>query len=392
MELFSNDKVNLVALRKKAFNYRWATLPDDVIPLTAADPDFPVAEPIVQAISDYSRDGYFSYGPPEGLLAFKEAIANWYSRRHNAEISPNTILPVNSAAFGLFTVAKMLLNPGDNAIIPNPVDFLFRKSIEHVGAEVRTSPLDKGYACFDLNHLNALVDKNTKAIFICNPNNPLGRSIPKEHLNELITFAIKKDLWIVSDEIWADIDFDQSVTSLLSKALTKYSRKIVVSGLSKNFGLASLRIGYVMCPDEKTFHTLLQSSGHLTTAFGLSPIAQAAGATAFNQCEYWLDAFLVHLRKMRTLTLDFLQESDIFHAVNPNTTYLVFPEFKVPVSNTEIWLDQLKEEAKVALVPGGTNWFESASENHIRICYATSEEILKTAFDRMLNTPLIRNK
>jgi aspartate/methionine/tyrosine aminotransferase len=71
---------------------------------------------------------------------------------------------------------------------------------------------------------------------------------------------------------------------------------------------------------------------------------------------------------------------------------LVFPEFKVPVSNTEIWLDQLKKEAKVALVPGGTNWFESASENHIRICYATSEEILKTAFDRILNAPLIRNK
>jgi bifunctional pyridoxal-dependent enzyme with beta-cystathionase and maltose regulon repressor activities len=74
MELFSNDKVNLDALKKKAFNYRWATLPDDVIPLTAADPDFPVAEPIVQAITDYSKDGYFSYGPPEGLLAFKEAI------------------------------------------------------------------------------------------------------------------------------------------------------------------------------------------------------------------------------------------------------------------------------------------------------------------------------
>jgi aspartate/methionine/tyrosine aminotransferase len=73
-----------------------------------------------------------------------------------------------------------------------------------------------------------------------------------------------------------------------------------------------------------------------------------------------------------------------------NTKY--FLEFKVPVSNTEIWPDQLKEEVKVALVPGGTNWFESASENHVRICYATSEKILNEAFERMLNAPMFQNK
>jgi aspartate/methionine/tyrosine aminotransferase len=392
MDFFSDQNVNIEALRKKAFNYRWATLPMDVIPLTAADPDFPVAKPITDAISDYIKDGYFSYGPPEGIHDFKVAIQNWYKRRYKADVYSDFILPVNSAAFGLFTVAKMLLKAGDNAIIPNPVDFLFRKSIEHAGAEVRTSPLEKSSACFDLNHLNALVDKKTKAIFICNPNNPLGRSISKEHLNELIAFASKHDLWIVSDEIWADIDYDKSVTSILSTELVTYSKRIVVSGLSKNFGLAALRIGYVICPDEKTFEELLYASGHLTTASGLSPLAQAAGTAALNDCEFWLDAFLEHLGKMRQLTLDFLEQSNLFYPVHPNTTYLVFPEFKTPVSNIEMWLNQLKDEARVALVPGGTNWFESASENHVRICYATSEKILNEAFERMLNAPMFQNK
>ncbi len=391
MDFFSNDKVNIDALRKKAFNYRWATLPEDVIPLTAADPDFPVAKPIIEAIAKYTEDGYFSYGPPEGMHDFKKAIQNWYKKRHQADTSSDFILPVNSAAFGLFTVAKMLLKPGDNAIIPNPVDFLFRKSIEHAGAEVKTALLDKTTACFDFNNLKELVDSNTKAVFICNPNNPLGKSIPKENLNQLIAFAAEHDLWIVSDEIWADIDYDKSVTSILSNELVAYSKRIVVSGLSKNFGLAALRIGYVICPDERTFEATLHSSGHLSTAFGLSPIAQAAGTSALNECEFWLDAFIEHLRKMRQLTFEFIEQTEVFYPVNPNATYLVFPEFIKPVSNIETWLNQLKDEAKVALVPGGKNWFESASENHVRICYATSEKILKEAFDRMLNTPMFRN-
>ena len=78
MSIFTNDSVNLEVLRKKAFNYRWATHEPDVIPLTAADPDFPIAEPIKEAILAYASDGYFSYGPPEGLHSFKEAVANYY--------------------------------------------------------------------------------------------------------------------------------------------------------------------------------------------------------------------------------------------------------------------------------------------------------------------------
>jgi len=391
MEFFSNDKVNLGALRKKAFNYRWATLDEGIIPLTAADPDFPVAEPIVKAIVDYSKDGYFSYGAPQGDQAFKEAIANWYYRKYQVATEPDFILPVNSAAYGLFCVAKLILKPGENAIIPNPVDFLFRKSIEYAGAEVRTAAVNKNTACFDLNELNELVDINTKAIFICNPNNPLGKSLPKEHLKELILFAEEKGLWIVSDEIWADIDFNKSVTSISSSNLPSYSKRIIVSGLSKNFGLASLRIGYVICPDASTFNELLQVSGHLSTAFGLSPIAQAAGTAAFNECEFWLDEFLIHLKKMQQLTLNFIEQTGCFKPASPNATYLVFPELVNQTSETEVWVNQLKESSHVAIVPGGKNWFESASENHVRICFATSEAILNEAFDRMLRCDRLKN-
>ncbi len=383
---FSDNKVDLARLKKKAFNYRWATVEEGVIPLTAADPDFPVAEPIVKAIVDYSADGYFSYGPPQGLIEFREAVAAYYKRLYNVHTSAKNILPVNSAAFGLFVVAKYLLNPGDNAIIPNPVDFLFRKSIEYAGAEVRTSCVDKTTSAFDLAEVEALIDENTRAIFICNPNNPLGKASSKASLEALIQLAQKYDLWIVSDEIWADIDYNIQVTSIAEASLPQYYKRFIVSGLSKNYGLAGLRIGYVICPDEQLFNEILIASGHLTTAFGLSGIAQAAGTVALNDCGEWQTEFLLHLTKMRQKTIQFVNEMGLFKALDPDVTYLAFPAFLDASVISDEWVGKVLNESKVALVPGGTNWFESASEGHVRICYATSAKILDQAFDRILST------
>ncbi len=384
MGLFDDDKVNLTALRQKAYNYRWATLDAGIIPLTAADPDFPVAEPIVRAIHDYSKDGYFSYGPAEGLMEFKTAVAQWFDLRHNAPVDANCILPVNSAAFGLFTAAQCVLHRGDNAIIPDPVDFLFRKSIENAGAEVKTTLLDKNTGEFDISHLDRLVDKKTKALFICNPNNPLGLSISVDHLNALIAFAERHDLWIVSDEIWADIDHLKTVTSMASRHLNNYPKRIIVSGLSKNFGMAGLRVGYIIAPDLLTYQKMLYVSQHQSTAFGLSGIAQAAGTAALLESAYWLDEFLIHLKKMRALTLDFIEKMDAFSSVAPNATYLAFPKLKATDRSSEQWVKMMLAKSKVALVPGGKHWFEKSSEGHIRICYATSEGILTEAFERML--------
>jgi aspartate/methionine/tyrosine aminotransferase len=380
---FSNDAVKLEALRRKAFNYRWATHDPGVIPLTAADPDFPVAEPIVRAIHSYCADGYFSYGPPEGDAAFKWAISDYYNSKYAAETNPEYILPVNSAAYGLFVAAKTILTPGDTAIIPNPVDFLFRKAIESAGAEVLPISIDKTNAAFDLALLDQHLSASTKAIFICNPNNPLGRSLSKDHLEELIRWAQKHDLWIVSDEIWADIDLGGKVSSLLSRDLPSYEKKIVVSGLSKNYGLAGLRIGYIISQTEELQHEILQHSGHLTTAFGLSAISQAAGTAALTECGAWLENWLNHLRKMQALSLQAISELGLFQPIQPDATYLLFPAFKDPSIDSGAWVERALKEARVALVPGGTQWFESASEGHVRICFSTSEAILNEAFERL---------
>lgn len=383
--MFNHSDIQLDVLKQRAFNYRWAEVKDGIIPLTAADPDFPVAPEIVEAIKHYASEGYFSYGPPQGTNKFKEAVANYYASYYKSEVNPDFVLPVNSAAFGLYVVmAHILKSSGGNVIVPDPVDFLFRKSVEHAGGEVRPCAMMPGTACFDATQLVNLIDENTKAIMVCNPNNPLGLQIDSAHLKTLIELADQKGIYIVSDEIWADIHFGKPVNSLFSSLFPAYKKAIVVSGLSKNFGLAGLRIGYIIVRDAELFQAVFQQSGHAGTAFGLQPIAQAAGTVALNDCQYWLMAFRSHLLKMKGLCDAFLSASRLLSQVQTDATYLVFPTLNGPESCSEKYVHNMNQWAKVALVPGGVNWFEKASEGHVRICFATSDAILQEAFSRLL--------
>lgn len=380
---FGHDNVPLDTLKKRAFNYRWAAVEKDVIPLTAADPDFPVAPQILDAIRDYIAPGVLSYGPAEGILSFREAIANWYEETKGVSYQPNYILPVNSAAFGLFLAAQTVLSPGDQALILEPVDFLFRKSIENVGAEVVCSRLNKSNGQINREEVLKLLNPKIKVIYICNPNNPLGKAVSKEDLEWLGSIALEHNLYIISDEIWADINYDGSFVSIAKLSPEIRKRTIIVSGLSKNFGLAGLRIGYLCLDDPILFKQIFEASKVSTTAFGISTLSQVAGTAAMNESKDWLVDFKQHLNAMRLYTEKRLAKFDIFESNNPDSTYLIFPQIKNTNKNSQELCDYILEKARVALVPGGTNWFEAGSEGHLRICYSTSETILKEAFDRM---------
>ena len=382
-DLFQDSNVNFEILKERAFNFRWASVEEGTIPLTAADPDFPIATPIIHAIQAYSEKGYFSYAPAEGLATFKMAVEKWYLKQHDTKVKAKLILPVNSAASGLYNVANAILNPSDEVLIPNPVDFLFRKSVEHAKGTVVPCQFNLESGCFDLEDLQSKCTPKTKALFICNPNNPSGKAFSKAQLSSLIEFCRTNDIWLISDEIWIDIYYQEKLTSCLNTELPAYSKKIVVSGLSKNFGLAGLRIGYIICQSTEHFQLVLNHSNHLTTAGGISSLSQIAGTAAFNECGFWLEAFRKHLTKMKRLTEDFIREMHFLELKPSEATYVLFPKIVNCSMDAETLVQFIANEAKVALVPGGVNWFESASEGHLRICISTSEAVLSEAFNRI---------
>jgi bifunctional pyridoxal-dependent enzyme with beta-cystathionase and maltose regulon repressor activities len=126
--MFTNQEIRLDLLKQRAFNLRWAAVPEGVIPLTAADPDFPCAPQIAEAISKYASERYFSYAPAEGHSFFRESVARFHTNKRHVVTNPDFVIAVDSAAYGILMTCKAFISEGDEAIVFNPVDFLFKYS------------------------------------------------------------------------------------------------------------------------------------------------------------------------------------------------------------------------------------------------------------------------
>jgi len=386
---FSDSDINMPALRQRAFNLRWATLPEDVIPLTAADPDFKCAPEIVEAINAYSAERTFAYGPAEGLLTFREVIAKTVGERKNIRTTPELVLPVDSAAQGMFVIAKYCLQPGDEAIVFDPVDFLFKASIEAAGATAILFPIDVATGKYDISLLRSLITPNTKMLCICNPHNPIGKVYSKAELEELGQIAIEHDLWIMNDEIWSDIVFPHTTfTSMASLSPEIAERTLTVYGFSKSFGLAGLRVGFILSPSAMVHEGIIETSLVKTTAYGVSTISQVAAQAAFEKCWYWVDGFLQQLTINKNYAVDRLNKMPGISCHHPQGCYLVFPEIRATKKSATSLTEILLKEGRVAVVPGAEKWFGPGAEGHIRICIATSHNILKEGLDRIEHTLL----
>ncbi len=382
-----NNSINLSLLKKRAYNLRWATVPEGVIPLTAADPDFPCAPEIAEAVSRYAQDRYFCYGPPDGLPAFKEAMAGYFRTKRQIPASPEFIFPVDSAAFGIYVTCKAFLSPGDEAIIFDPVDFLFRYSIESVGGVAVPFQIPPGTGSIDIEQFERLVTDKTKMICLCNPLNPTGKVFSKEDLAALGMIAVKHNLVILSDEIWSDIVFSPHVfTSIASINEAIRNNTVTITGFSKSYGLAGLRIGAVMASNTGYYKKLFDVSLHQSTIHGANVLSQVAATTALNDCGYWLNDFLSHLHKVRDLCVSELNTINGFSCIAPEGCYVAFTDIRGTKKTSKDIQQILMEEAKVAVVPGLKEWFGNGAEGYIRMSFATSAEILGEALDRVKKT------
>jgi aspartate/methionine/tyrosine aminotransferase len=387
---FSDEAVPLSLLRERAFNLRWAQQPKDVIPLTAADPDFAVCPAIREELARYVQEGVLSYGPAEGLPRFREVLADWMVSSRHMECTPGMVFATDSAASAMAVVARASLQPGDEALLPTPVDFLLHHSIERAGATpVRVSVTRQTTADEFIAGMNACLTPRTRMLWLCNPHNPLGVVYPREWLQPVAEWAVRHGLRILSDEIWSDIVYQPhrhvSVAALSPEVA---ARTATVYGFSKNFALAGLRVGCVICADEEWRRQIVVASDAESTVYGTSVLSQVAVIAALEKGREWLAGFVRHLHAQRDYAVECLSRWPGVAAEPPQGTYVVFPCIANLDANAERLCERLREQARVALVPGAPRWFGNGSAGHVRICFATSRAILAEAFNRM--EPVIR--
>mgnify|MGYP002797554784 FL=1 len=382
---FTNSEVKLDVLKQRAYNMRWAEQEEGVIPLTAADPDFPAPKAIDEALIDYIQGGYFSYTPKRGFPEFKESLVRALKQRKNEDIDPDLVLPIDSAARGMHVIAQTILKPGDEALVFDPVDFLFKTSMEAAGAKVNLFPMKfREDGTIDFDDIEKYITPKTKMLGLCNPHNPLGKVYPIKDLEYLLDLSEKYGFYIMNDEIWSDIVYsDAKFNSICSLGKERNKRTLSVFGFSKSFGIAGLRVGCVYCQDKEIFEKIVEASLVETTIGGVSSLSQVAGIACLDKCYDWLDGFVEHLQGNRDYAWERLNKMPGVSCVKPQATFVMFPDVsQIPMSAEDL-VEYLKKEEKVAIVPGGKQFFGPGSEGHVRICLATSREILKEGLDRV---------
>ena len=369
-------------LRARAHNLRWACVDIDVIPLTAADPDLPAPQQVVEHLAQYIASPHFSYGPAGGLIEFRAAVAQHFASTKNCTIDPDAVTATNSAASAITLVARHLLKQGDEVVVQDPVDFLVTESVRRAGGTLRLWAHDQGR--FTLDGLAAAITPRTRALCLCHPHNPMGSMWSGAEVRAIAAFAAALGIEIISDEVWSDVVLDQRAFTSFAAMSGSGATPWVVYGLSKGYALAGLRIGAVLAPSVAHAAEFRAQAGFAHTIAGASTLSQVAATAALRHCDEWRAAFLSHVAQQRTHAATRLRAlAGVELSTLPEATFVLFPNISATGLACETLAARIEQFARVRVVPGSPRWFGHAASGHIRLSLATTRATLDEALDRI---------
>ncbi len=359
----------------------------DIIGLSLGEPDFNTPDFIKEAAIQAINDNYNSYSPVDGYADLKDAIITKFKRDNHLTYTPNQIVVSTGAKQSLANVAGVMLNEGDEVILPCPYWVSYSdivKLYDGVPVEVPTG-IETNFKMTP-QQLETAITPKTKMIWFSSPCNPSGSVYSKEELEGLAE-VIKKhpNIFVVSDEIYELINYTKNGHYSIAQVDGMYDRTVTVNGVSKAFAMTGWRIGYIGAP-EWIARACNKMQGQITS--GANCIAQRAVINALNasptKVQYMIDEFKVR----RDLVLDLLNEVPGFKTNVPDGAFYVFPDVSyyfgktlrgMTINNASDFSLYLLEEALVATVTGDA----FGDSNCIRISYAASQEEIKEAIKRI---------
>ncbi|UJH68177.1 pyridoxal phosphate-dependent aminotransferase [Allomuricauda sp. SCSIO 65647] len=359
----------------------------DIIGLSLGEPDFNIPDFVKEAAKQAIDDNYSSYTPVDGYAELKLAISKKFKRDNDLDYGVKQIVVSTGAKQSLFNVAMVVLDAGDEVILPAPYWVSYSdivKLTEAVPVEVPTS-IETDFKMTP-EQLEAAITPKTKMLWFSSPCNPSGSVYGKKELEALVE-VLKKypQIIVVSDEIYEHINFKGSGHVSIAGIDGMYDRTVTVNGVSKAFAMTGWRIGYIGAP-EWIAKGCTKLQGQVTS--GANAIAQRATIAALeaskSRIQYMIDKF--HQR--RDLVLGLLDHIDGFNVNVPEGAFYVFPDVSAffgktlngtKISNASDFALYLLEHANVATVTGEA----FGNPNCIRISYAASEAELKEAISRI---------
>jgi len=358
----------------------------DIISLSLGEPDFNTPDFIKDAAIEAINQNYNSYTPVDGYAELKEAICVKFKRDNNLEYLSNQIVVSTGAKQSIANIAQVLLNPGDEVLLPAPywVSYSAIATLCEAKFVEISSSIDNDFKITPAQ-LEAAITPKTKMIFFNSPNNPCGTMYSEEEYRALAAVLEKHpQIFILSDEIYEHINYGTETFSFAAIE-SMYNRTITVNGLAKAFAMTGWRIGYIGAP-AWIAKACNKMQGQITS--GANCIAQRAAITAVlapvSKIKYMVDEF----KTRRDMVLDLLGQIDGFNLNIPDGAFYVFPDisafFGKTIKGKEIktagdFSMLLLEEANVATVTGEA----FGAPDCIRLSYAASVEQLQEAIKRI---------
>ena len=349
-----------------------------VVHMEIGEPDFPTPENIVEAGRRALAEGHTKYGATQGDPELRQAIAERVAATRGIPVDEKCVVVTPGAKPVLAFTMMALLEPGDEALYPNPGFPIYESMIRYTGATPVPMPLveDRGFS-LDLDRFRDSLTDRTKLIILNSPQNPTGGSIPPEDIRAIAEMVRDRDLVVLSDEIYSLINFDGKPASIASEP-GMADKTIILDGFSKAYRMTGWRIGYGVFPEwlVAPFCLLMVNSVSHTASF-----TQRAAIEALRGPQDSVDEMVAEFKRRRDLIVDGFNRMPGVRCATPGGAFYAFPN----VSGTNIPSKELAKrvlhEAGVACLDGGA--FGKFGEGYLRFSYATAYEQIEEALERI---------
>ncbi len=350
----------------------------DVCGFGAGEPDFDTPEHIKEAAIKALQEGFTKYTPSSGLPELRTAISEKFKADNGIDYKPSQIIVSNGAKQSCYNAILACCEPGDEVIIPAPYWLSYPEMVRLTGAEPVIVPTtaENSYKMTAEEFENAMTPR-TKMVIINSPGNPTGSVYTREELEKIIDVALTEDIFILSDEIYEKLVYDDSVAvSPASLSKEAYDLTITINGFSKAYAMTGWRLGYLGAPEEiaKVIDSL---QSHSTS--GPCSFAQKGGVAALKGSQDCVTDMREEFNVRREYMYERITAIPNLSAVKPlGAFYMLVNIAKFGLSSTN-FADRLLSKAEVAVVPG----IAFGDDQTVRLSYATDLETIKTGLDRI---------
>lgn len=358
----------------------------DVVGFGAGEPDFDTPENIKKACIDSLLAGNTKYTPVPGTNGARDAVIEKLKRDQGLEYARNQIVISCGAKHTLYNIFQALVGEGDEVLIPAPYWVSYPDQVILASAEpviVETSEANNFIPT--VADLDKMTTSRTKVLVINSPSNPTGGAATRKQLEEIAKFAVKKDLIVISDEIYEKIVYDGFQFTSIAQLPGMVERTVLVNGLSKAYSMTGWRIGYAAAPTD-----LVGAITNIQSQSTSNPVSFVMPAVeeALNGPQGFIDTMVVEFDRRRLYMCDRLNAMDGVSCFRPQGAFYVFPNFSglygrkfkdKAIGNSGEFADYLLDEAKVAIVSG--NAF--GADDYARLSYAIAMGNIEKGLDRI---------